>query len=181
MTSFKHSWKHFLLSNPELDIPQNHFAKIKDLAEPGTVFEDVFEIISKNPGISFISLDPSESSIQLFHHCHVIGGSWASPSKSLVCILGVDDSARPIQVISKSVKIVKAKTVSFSELVEDEHSIKNMDELKNKKMEFHWKNIIPIPHFLTKAFLALEKFDPQSVAQAFYVALKELDQKIQEI
>jgi hypothetical protein len=32
---------------------------------PGTPFEDAFEMISKNPGISFNALDPTESSIQL--------------------------------------------------------------------------------------------------------------------
>jgi len=34
-----------------------------------------------------------------------------------------------------------------------------------------------IPHFLTKAYLSLEKFDPKSVAKAFYVAMKEFDLK----
>lgn len=36
---------------------------------------------------------------------------------------------------------------------------------------------MPIPHFLTKAYLSLEKFDPHSVAQAFYIVMKEFDVK----
>jgi hypothetical protein len=75
--------------------------KIKDLADPGSNFEVTFEIVSKNPRIAFISFDPTESSIQLFHHCHVTGGSWASPTKAYISILGVDDLARPIQIITK--------------------------------------------------------------------------------
>jgi len=144
---------------------------------PGTPFEDAFEMISKNPGISFNALDPTESSIQLFHHCQVIGGTWASPTKTFVSILGFDNSARPIQIIPKSIKIIKTKTISFPNLVDEDQSIRNLDELKQTKADFHWRNIMPIPHFLTKAYLSLEKFDPHSVAQAFYIVMKEFDVK----
>jgi hypothetical protein len=65
--------------------------------------------------------------------------------------------------------------MSFTEIMEDEFSLKNLEETKQKKVDFHWRNIMPIPHFLTKAYLSLEKPDPQSVAQAFFVALKEFD------
>jgi hypothetical protein len=76
MPSFNNTWKNYLLSNPELlDISNNYLSKIKELADPNSDFEEGFEIISKNPSISFISLDPSGSVIQLFHHCQVIGGS----------------------------------------------------------------------------------------------------------
>jgi len=177
MSSFKLSWKTFLVTNQDLAISNNHLEKIRDLADPGTNFETTFETVSKNPGITFISLDPTESSIQLLHHCHIIGGSWASPSKSLISVLGVDESARPIQLIPKSVKTVKKQTISFDEIVEDNCSMKNSEDGKNKKTEFHWKNIIPIPHFLTKAYLSLEKTDPKSVAEAFFSAMKEFDQK----
>jgi hypothetical protein len=34
---------------------------------------------------------------------------------------------------------------------------------------------MPIPHFFTKAYLSLDKFDPRSVAEAFYIAMKEFD------
>jgi hypothetical protein len=50
----------------------------------------------------------------------------------------------------------------------------------SKKIDFYQRNILPIPHFLTKAFLNLNKFDPLSVAHAFYVALHEQDVKYQE-
>jgi hypothetical protein len=178
MSFFKNSWKNFLLSIPELDVSNNHFAKIKDLDKPGSNFEDVFEFIFKKTGISFISLDPSESSIQLFHHCHVIGGSWTSPSKSLVSILGVNDLARPIQIIPKSVKPIKTKTILFAEIVDDDFSIRNLEDVKQKKADIHWKNNMPIPHLLTKAYLSLEKFDPHSIAQAFCVALKEFELRV---
>jgi len=113
MSSFKVSWKNFLLTNPELETSNNHLMKFKDLVDPNSNFEVSFEIVSKNPGIAFISFDPTESSIQLFHHCHIKGGSWASPYKSLISILGVDDSAGPIQIITKSVKTVKKTNDGF--------------------------------------------------------------------
>jgi len=133
MSAFKTSWKNYLLSNPELDLSNNHFAKIKDLADPSSNFEEVFVIVSKNSGIAFIALDPSESSIQLFHHCQVFGGSWNSPTKSFVGILGTDDSARPVHFVAKSVKTIKTKSISFDEILTDELSIKNLDDPKQKK------------------------------------------------
>jgi len=70
------------------------------------------------------------------------------------------------------VKTIKKQTIAFDEIEEEDFSIKNADESKSKKTEFHWKNIMPIPHFLN---LSLEKFDPRSVAEAFYIAMKEFD------
>ncbi len=67
---------------------------------------------------------------------------------------------------------IKKQTIAFDEIEEEDFSIKNADESKSKKTEFHWKNIMPIPHFLN---LSLEKFDPRSVAEAFYIAMKEFD------
>jgi hypothetical protein len=37
---------------------------------------------------------------------------------------------------------------------------------------------MPIAHFLTKAYLTMEKFDHQLVTQAFYLAMKEFDEKV---
>jgi hypothetical protein len=39
--------------------------------------------------------------------------------------------------------------------------------LKNPKSEFYFCNIIPIPQFLMKNFINLEKTDPYSIAKAF--------------
>jgi len=36
---------------------------------------------------------------------------------------------------------------------------------------------MPILHFLTKAYLSLEKFDPQSITQSFYAAMREFHTK----
>jgi hypothetical protein len=177
MSSFKTSWKNYLLSNPDLDISNNYFMKIRDLADPSSNFEEVFEIVSKNPGISFIALNPSESLIQLFHHCQVFGGSWASPTKSFVGILGANDSARPVQIILKSIKTIKTKSFSFKEIIDHEFSIKNFEDPKQKKVDFQGRNMMPIPHVLSKAYLSLEKVDPNSVAQAFYITMKEYDMK----
>jgi hypothetical protein len=65
-------------------------SKKKDLSDPDVPFDVSFEEISKNQGISVLCVDPTETFIQLIHQCHVIGGSWANPSKTFVGILGTD-------------------------------------------------------------------------------------------
>jgi hypothetical protein len=109
MSSFKSSWKHFLLSNPEFAFSNNHISKIKELSDPAKPFEDSFEEISKNNGISFISFDPSRTEIQLFHHNQIVGGNWENPNKIMASIRGFDNSARPVQIIMKSIKTVREK------------------------------------------------------------------------
>jgi hypothetical protein len=92
-----------------------------------------------------------------------------------------NNSARPIQIVLKSIKVVKAKSPSFTAAVDPESArnpLENaVDSKKIKKIEFHHRIILPIPHFLTKAFLNLTTFDPLSVAQAFYKAMQEFDLK----
>jgi len=66
---------------------------------------------------------------------------------------------------------------SFEEIIDDEFSIKKFEDSKQKKVDFHGRNIMPIPHVLTKVYLSVEKVDPNSVAQAFYIAMKEYDMK----
>jgi len=96
-----------------------------------------------------------------------------------VSILGTDKNAKPIQIILKSVKLIKTKTVSMAELIGDDRSTEN-PETKQTKSEFHFCNILPIPHVLTKAYLDLDTFDPQTVALAFYSAMSEFDQEDQD-
>jgi len=107
----------------------------------------------------------------------VLGGSWSNPNKVFVGILGSDKSAKPIQLISKSIKVNKSKTFSIAELIGDEEMEKFSDS-KQAKNEFQFRNIIPIPHILTKAYLALKEVDPHSVAQAFFEAMLEFDRQI---
>jgi len=178
MSVLCNSWKNYLLSNPDLEILDKNWVKITELSNPQVPFETSFEELSKNKGIAFICLDPMESFIQLFHHCHVIGGNRASPSKTYLSVLGADKSAKPIQIILKSVKVIKAKTVSLVDLLGDDYPKKS--ESKTTKPELGYHNILPVPHVLTKAYLSLERFDPKSVAKAFYSAMQEFDNKEQE-
>jgi hypothetical protein len=55
--------------------------------------------IQKNQVIAFLSLDPLETQLQLFHHGSIIGGTWTSPSHLVVAFLGVDHTAKPIQIV----------------------------------------------------------------------------------
>jgi hypothetical protein len=73
-------------------------SKIKGSVSISTDFLDSFEIISKNDGISFHSLDPSKLEMQLFHHGTIIGGSWSNPEKHHIAILASDTNAKSIQI-----------------------------------------------------------------------------------
>jgi len=103
-----------------------------------------------------------ESHLQLFHHPQTIGGSWTSPDKKLVAVLGFDSNAKPIQLVTKSIKDFKLKSFStdeFAETMDNEEELKN---LKNAWVDFSYKNIIALPYILTKVFMSLESTDPQS-------------------
>jgi len=189
MSALKSSWKNFLLSNPEFEASNNHIPQILSLSDPALPFKDMFDEISKNHGISLISFDPSESEIQLFHHNQIVGGSWENPKKVLASIRGFDNSTCPVQIVLKSIKIIKTKTPSFAPVInpalvqnhDNNNPLENLDTSKSaKKIEFYQRNIIPIPHLLTKAFLNLSKFDPLSVAQVFYETMREFDLKNQD-
>jgi len=52
-------------------------------------------------------------------------------------------------------------------------SHEKFENLKSPKVEFCYKNIIPIPSFLIKAFIELPSFDPYSVAKAFFDEMEE--------
>ncbi len=55
----------------------------------------------------------------------------------------------------------------------------NLDtqDKSTKKVDFNLRNILPIPHFLTKTFVSLKEFDPLSVGQAFYSAMLAHDRR----
>jgi hypothetical protein len=90
-----------------------------------------------------------------------------------VSILGTDKTAKPIQLILKSVKTLKTKTDLFEELMGGESA--NDQNKKPAKSEFNFHNILLIPHGLTKAYLELESYSPHDVAQACYLAMKSFD------
>lgn len=162
------SWKDYFSSNKSLDSLNNHLVKITNSVGPSIPFQTSFQEISKNKGISFLSLDPTESHMQLFHHGAIIGGSWTSPSTQLVSILGFDHDAKPIQIVLKSIKDVKAKANSYEDFATGLETIESFEKLKNPKLDFHYKNIVPIPHILTKTFMNLPTTDPYTVATAFF-------------
>jgi hypothetical protein len=106
------SWKDYFSSKKTLDSSNAQLLRIRESVSPSISFLSSFEEISKNQGISFLSLDPTESQLQLFHHGVILGGSWSSPSKQLTSILGFESDAKPIQIVEKSIKDVKAKSHS---------------------------------------------------------------------
>jgi hypothetical protein len=96
-------------------------------------FLTCFEEISKNQGIFFLSLDPTESHLQLFHHGVVIGKSW----KKLVSILGLDTDVKPLQIVQKSIRDIKAKSYSSEEFALGLESLESFEQMKNPKVELY--------------------------------------------
>jgi hypothetical protein len=95
------TWKDIFTSNKHWDYSNSLLDKIKTTVSSDKPFVQSFEEISKNPGVTLLSLDPTESHLQLFHHPQIVGGSWTSPDKKLVAILGFDSDAKPVQLVSK--------------------------------------------------------------------------------
>jgi hypothetical protein len=152
--------------------------KISQAVHPSVPIDRSFDEISKNPGVTLLSLDPSETQIQLFHHPSIIGGSWTNPETKLVAVLGFDDDAKPIQLVSKSIKDFKLKSHSADDFAESMAAPELFKNLKSAQHEIHSKNIIAIPHLLTKVFLTLDSLDPVSVAMAFFQVMYEYDSSL---
>jgi hypothetical protein len=148
--------------------------KIKKASRDSLSFPQAFEEISKNGGISFLILDPSETQVQLLHHGHVIGGNWNAPAKKQVAILGSNFEAKPVQIIQKSIKNIKAKSFGFDEFLEVKDDAEKFLVLDNPTEDFQFKNILPITNSLTKIFIQLPSTSPFEVAKAFIEKSSEL-------
>jgi hypothetical protein len=94
------------------------------------LFNNSFELISKNEGIAFISLYLSETESQLFHHGTTLGSSWTSPGKQLITILHSDDDPKPIKILPKFIKDLKLKSHSAEEFNMAMTSNNNFNNLK---------------------------------------------------
>jgi hypothetical protein len=125
-------------------------SKIKESVSVLMDFTESFENISKNDRISFLSLNPSESEMQPFHHRTILGGSWSDPEKHLIAILVSDSYAKPIQILPKFIKDVKVKTHSVDEFISSRSNEEEFMTLKNPKTDFMYKNIIPLPNLLSR-------------------------------
>ncbi len=127
--------------------------------DPTIPFIKSFEEISKNEGIAFLYLDPSETKLQLLHRSFILGRSWSYLSHRLMAVLGFDHLAHPIQIIQKLVKDIKAKSHSMSDFTTNLDSIELFESMKS---------VLPV-----KMFLSLKDTTPYSVAQAFFDAMFE--------
>jgi hypothetical protein len=169
------SWEDFFTKNPILEYLNKHLKTIQDSVNPQVKFIESAQEISKNPGVTLLALDASEGLLQIFHHPTVLGGNWIKKSEKIVAVLGFQDDASQVKLIEKSIKESKGKTPSlekFSECMGDDNPFRN---LKNLKTDYHYLNVIPLPHLLTKTFLTLKSTDPISVAIAFFHAMHDFD------
>jgi len=151
----------------ELDLSNVHMDKIKRASSHSTTFPKAFEEISKNEGVAFLSLDPTETHLQILHHGLVLGGNWNSPSKKLVAILGHDSEAKPVQIVQKSIKSIKEKSFNLEELQDSLGDEESFKKLEDPDVDFLFKNILLILNSLTKIFVSLDAPTPFNVAKAF--------------
>jgi hypothetical protein len=172
------TWKDIFAHNQHWDYLKKMLDKIKNTVPTSTNFEQSFDDISKNPGVTLLSLDPMESQLQLFHHPQIVGGSLISPATKIVAVLGFDSDAKPVQLVSKSIKVFKCKSNSthdFALAVEDPEWLK---KLKNARHELVSKNIIALPHLLTQVFKSIESMDPIMVVMVFFYAMYDFDSSL---
>jgi hypothetical protein len=124
--------------------------KIKQASNHSLTFIKSFEEITRNDGVAFLILDPSETHLQLVYQGTVFGGNWNSPSKQAVAILGTEGNAKPVQIVQKSIKNIKEKSFSFEDIAGSLVDQDSFNALKKPKTELLHKNIVAIPHFLSK-------------------------------
>ncbi len=149
--------------------------KLKSVGDPGQSPTSMFFEISKNPGIGLLSLDATEEHLQLFHNVGTLGGSWIQHETKLFALSGFGSTSTAIQISEKAIKEVKCRAPKLSSLLDHFRDSRPITEAKCAKDSFHYKNILPIPICLVRSFLALDKFDPETVAVAFYQTLSDLD------
>jgi len=113
--------------------------------------------------------------MQLFHHGSILGGSWSNPDQQLIAILAAGTDSKMIQILPKFVKDFKLKANSTDEFIASLGSVEEFKALKSPKIELSYKNIIPIPNLLTKAFLELTETDPTTVAMKFLETMMTYD------
>ena len=76
--------------------------------------------------------------MQILHHGHAFGGNWTNPSKKMVAILGTDSDAKPVQIVAKSIKNVKAKSYSFEDLVSIIELNGNTESFNDLDLDFQY-------------------------------------------
>jgi hypothetical protein len=168
------NWKEFFIKSKRFDYLDENLMQLRESIDPNAEFLEEFEEISKNPGVCFLALDPSETKLSLFHHPSVVGGSWKKP-KTMIGFINFEFNANPVEIVSKSIKEIKGKSHSLHEFGLCFGSTDDFKHLRNPKTNFHHKNILPIPSVLTKTFLELPSTEPDQVAIAFYDTLYQCD------
>ncbi len=166
------SWKKFFLDIKSLDYSDKMLPEITASANPDLPPGNIFETISKNPGIGLLCLVTDCESITMFHNPGVIGGSWFNSDRKLVALLGLQ-RATAIKIKESSISAIKQRVPKLEEVLDWIQSKKPLKDMPSRGLTelFHFKNIIPVPVSLVHAFIQLEKFDPDLVAQALLSAM----------
>ena len=147
------TWKRLLIDTKEYDVLNFYIDNLKKASNYSVSFAKFFGVVSKNEGVSFLILDPTETHLQILHHGHMLGGNWSNPTNKMVAILGTDSDAKPIQIISKTIKNIKEKSLDLNDF---ELSLEREEEfviMEGCHSDFAYKNILPIPHLLSKILI----------------------------
>jgi hypothetical protein len=137
-------WKDYFIKSKKFDYLNNNLVQLRETIDPASEILKNFEDVSKHPGVCFLSLDPSESKLQLFHHPTVIGGSWKEPTKRMIAFVDYDFNANPVEIVQKSIIEVKGKSHSIHEFDLGCGGNDDFKKLTNPKLDFHYKNIVPL-------------------------------------
>ncbi len=156
------------MDNTALKYSDGLLPQIREVASHGTHPIEIFETISKNLGIGLLCLDTDNETMLMLHHPAVLGGNWIQSKKKLIALSGFGSTAAALRIKEKSVVDVKHKVPLWQDIHDALMNDTPLQDLKGKRELFLYKNIIPVPHSFMKTFLTLEKFDPNSVAQALY-------------
>lgn len=165
------TWRSFFLENDKLKYSDSLLQKVRETATFGVAPATIFDSISKNPGIGLLCLDADGDKLLLLHHLNVLGGSWLQSETKLVALSGVDSKTVAVKIKESSIVDTKQKVPKWQDIQDALDSGTPLQHIKGVKDIFLYKNVIPVPYTLVKSFLALTSFDPENVAQAFYLTM----------
>jgi len=151
------------MENKSLNYSDNLLPQLRTTGSPGSSPFEIFETLSKNPGIGLLCLDADDETIMILHNPAIIGGSWLQSEKKTVALSGFDSRATAIHLKERSILDIRQKVPQWIDIQEAIENSTPLQELKGKKELFFYKNIIPIPNMLVQSFLNLQDFDPDSV------------------
>ena len=112
------SWRKFLMENKSLNYSDNLLPQLRTTGSPGSSPFEIFETLSKNPGIGLLCLDADDETIMILHNPAIIGGSWLQSEKKTVALSGFDSRATAIHLKERSILDIRQKVPKWIDIQE---------------------------------------------------------------